>query len=348
MPPVQPTTPAPTAPSVEAPPTTPASATSEAPAAPSPEEAQRQAEQERLAQDFAQLERDHEAELARLTPELRAQVTKLVEQSGATLRTALKAALAGPHRRPGHAERDGQRHPVETLEFLGIQPHHQVLEYGPGGGWYTELLAPVLSKRGKLSVTLTDPNGSREQRATLYGKRTSLVLDALPEAYAKVERVVVNPTSPVLSTPDATLDHVLLFRGAHGMVNAGTLDAWLAEFHRTLKPKGTLGIEQHRAAPGADIAVTSKQGYLPEAFVIEQVEKAGFKLAAKSEVNANPRDTKDYADGVWALPPSLRGGETDKAKYVAIGESDRMTLKFIKVAAPSAVKQSGNASSEAL
>lgn len=297
---------------------------------PTPEELERQAKLEQLARDFGALEQDNAAELARLTPEVRAQVTELVEKSSQHIRVALAKALAGPQRRPGHAERDSQRHPVETLEFLGLQTNQKVLEYGPGEGWYTELLAPVLAKRGKLFVTLTDPNGSREDRPTYYGKRTQLALDSLPEAYANVERVLFSPAQPSLAIPDATLDTVLLFRGAHGMFNAGTLDAWLAEFNRTLKPKGVLGIEQHRAAPGADPAVTSKQGYLPEAFVIEQVEKAGFKLVKKSEINANPKDTKDYADGVWALPPTLKGGETDKGKYVAIGESDRMTLKFVK------------------
>jgi predicted methyltransferase len=304
------------------------------PPAPTPEELKLRAEREQLAAEFAALEQENSAELARLTPEVRAEVKTLVEKSGPGLRSALTAALKGPQRRPGHAERDGQRHPLETLTFLGVQPNHHVLEYGPGEGWYTELLAPVLSTRGKLFVTLTDPDGSQEQRMTLYGKRTQLALASLPEAYSNVERVVLSPPAATLAIADNTLDSVLLFRGAHGMVNAGTFEAWLTEFNRTIKPKGILGIEQHRAIAGSDPALTSKQGYLPEAFVIEQVEKAGFKLVKKSEINANPKDTKDYADGVWALPPSLRGGETDKAKYVAIGESDRMTLKFAKVAKP--------------
>ncbi len=218
--------------------------------------------------------------------------------------------------------------------FLGIRTTDKVLEFGPGEGWYTELLAPVLSKRGKLFVTLTDPNGSQQERSTLYGKRTQLALDSLPEAYGAVERVILSPASPALTIPNDTLDVVLLFRGAHGMFNAGTLETWLLEFNRALKPKGILGIEQHRAALGTDPAVTAKQGYLPEAFVIEQVEKAGFKLVKKSEVNANPRDTKDYANGVWALPPTLRGGDVEREKYSAIGESDRMTLEFRKVTKP--------------
>src|SRR5690606_20890769 len=200
-------------------------------------------------------------------------------------------------------------------------------------------LAPALAKRGKLFVTLADPNGPTTERATLYAKRTQLKLDSLPEAYGGVQRIVIDPKHPgVTSLPDESLDVVLSFRGAHGMVNGGSLEAWLSEFHRVLKPKGILGIEQHRAAAGADPVASAKGGYLPEAFVIEQLQNAGFKLAAKSEINANPKDTKDHPKGVWSLPPSLGDGETDRDKYIAIGESDRMTLKFIKSAKPAAPK----------
>jgi predicted methyltransferase len=121
-------------------------------------------------------------------------------------------------------------------------------------------------------------------------------------------------------------------RELHGIVNAGKLDEWLASIHTTLKPNGVLGIEEHRAPANADPIESSKKGYLPEKWVIEKIEAAGFKLAGKSEINANPKDTKDYPDGVWTLPPSFRNGEKDHDKYAAIGESDRMTLKFTKVA----------------
>jgi predicted methyltransferase len=119
-------------------------------------------------------------------------------------------------------------------------------------------------------------------------------------------------------------------REVHGWVNGGTLDAWLGEIHKALKPGGVLGIEEHRAKPDADPVEAAKKGYVPEKWLIEHVEAAGFKLGGKSEINANAKDTKDYADGVWALPPSLQGGDKDREKYVAIGESDRMTLKFVK------------------
>jgi predicted methyltransferase len=299
-------------------------------AAPSAEDVEKQKAQAQLEQDYAELEKQHAAELARLTPEVRGQVKALTDARYSGIKSALKAALKGPQRRPGHADRDAQRHPVETLSFLGVQPNHKVLEHGPGEGWYTELLAPALAQSGKLFVSFINPNGPREERATFYGKRTQLLLDALPEAYSKVEPVTFDPKTPKLSLPDESLDVVLVFRGMHGMHNNGALDSWLSEFHRALKTRGVLGVEQHRAAPGSDPAVTSKQGYLPEAFVIETVEKAGFKLLAKSEVNANPKDTKDHPSGVWSLPPTLRGGDQDRAKFEAIGESDRMTLKFVK------------------
>ncbi|HWO13743.1 MAG TPA: hypothetical protein VNN80_29775, partial [Polyangiaceae bacterium] len=175
----------------------------------------------------------------------------------------------------------------------------------------------------------SDPNGPADQRSTLSGERTKLFLESAPELYGKVETVVIDGKSPSLPQ-EGNLDLVLLTRELHGMVNGGSLDAWLKEFHDALKPKGTLAIEQHRAKPDAVAEESSKKGYLPEKWVIEKVEAAGFKLAGKSEINANPKDTKDYPDGVWTLPPSFRLGDTDREKYAAIGESDRMTLKFTK------------------
>lgn len=300
---------------------------------PSPEELKKAEEKRKLDADFAKLEAERQAELTRLTPELKKSSQAVADKQYPNLRAAITAALAGPHREPESAARDAQRHPLETLEAFGIKPNQSVLEYGPGEGWYTELLAPALAKSGKLFVTLTDPNGSKEQRSTLYGLRTKYFLDKLPEVYGKVQPLLVDSKAPKLAL-DGQLDAVLLMRGAHGMYNNKVLGAWLFEFHRALKPKGVLGIEQHRAAPGANADETSKHGYLPEAFVIEQVQAAGFKLASKSEVNANPKDTKDYPEGVWSLPPSLREGDKNRDKYLAIGESDRMTLKFVKVEAP--------------
>jgi predicted methyltransferase len=312
------------------PPPAPAASAAPAPAAPSPAEQKKAAEQKQLEQDFAQLETEQRAEQERLTPEVRKASQALAAKSFPSTKAAVSAVLASPHRKPGNSARDATRHPQEMIELFGLKPNQTVLEYGPGEGWYTELLAPLLAKSGKLYVTETDPFGPRDSRSTWLGLRTKYFLDKLPELYGKVEPVMVDPKNPKLSL-DGKLDAVLLFRGLHGMNNNKQLEPWLAEFHRALKPKGILAIEQHRAAPGQSAADTSPHGYLPEAFVIEKIEAAGFKLVARSEINANPKDTKDYPEGVWSLPPTLRGGNKDRERYLAIGESDRMTLKFEKV-----------------
>lgn len=302
------------------------------PAEPTEEEKQKAEALEAIEADRAKLRPADEAETARWTPELRAEAKKLTEKSYANGKAAIQAAAASKTRKPAHAERDKYRHPVETLEFFGLKPTMTVLEYGPGEGWYTELLAPSLASKGKLLVTNGDPSGPPEQRGTFYAERVKLFLDRVPELYGKVETITVDPKAPNVGV-EGTVDLAMIMRGVRGMVNAGTLDAWLATIHKSLKPNGVLGVEEHRAAADADPAESAKKGYLPEKWVIEKIEAAGFKLAGKSEINANPKDTKDHPNGVWTLPPTLQLGEQDRDKYVAIGESDRMTLKFTKVAA---------------
>jgi predicted methyltransferase len=302
-----------------------------APAAPEPtEEEKKKAEElKKLEEDRAKLKADNEKELARWTPELRAEAKAVAEKDYTTGKAAIKAALAGKYRAPGNSDRDAARHPVETLEFFGFKPTYTVLEFGPGGGWFTELLAPALAKKGKLIITGSDPNGPADQRSTLNGERQKLFLERSPELYGKVEMAYISNETPDLKL-DGTVDLIVCTRELHGMVGRGTLDAWLKEFHDALKTKGTLGIEQHRAKADAVPEESAKKGYLPEKWLIEKVEAAGFKLAGKSEINANPKDTKDYEKGVWTLPPNFAAGETDREKYAAIGESDRMTLKFTK------------------
>jgi predicted methyltransferase len=300
------------------------------PVAPSAEQLAASKQRTELENEHAKMRAEHELEVARFTPEIHAQAQALADKKYASTRAGLAQILKSAHRKPKSAPRDAQRHPTETLEFLGVTPKQTVLEYGPGEGWYTELLAPLLAKEGKLIATSADPNGPIEQRGTLYGQTFKLFLETSPEAYGKVETAVVNGADPAL--PAGTqVDTVLVFRGLHGMVNQGNLGKWLAVFHGALKDKGVLGIEQHRAKPDAVASESSKQGYLPEAWVIAEIEKAGFKLQKKSEINANPKDTKDYPDGVWDLPPSFRKGDVDHDKYATIGESDRMTLRFVKV-----------------
>lgn len=303
------------------------------PAEPTPEEKKKAEALKELEKDRAKMKADNEAEKARWTPELKKEAQALADKSYASGKEAIKAAATSKVRKPGHADRDKYRHPVETLDFFGFKPTMTVLEYGPGEGWYTELLAPALAKKGKLVVTNGDPNGPPEERSTFYAERVKLLLDGSPELYGKVETVTVDAKAPKIAGKDGQLDMAIVMRSLHGMVNAGKLDEWLAAIHASLKPNGVLGIEQHRGPADSKAEETAKNGYLPEKWVIEKVEAAGFKLAGKSEINANPKDTKDYPDGVWALPPTLKHGDKDKEKYTSIGESDRMTLKFTKVAA---------------
>jgi predicted methyltransferase len=262
-------------------------------------------------------------------------------------RAAIAAAMGGSHRSPGAQDRDKYRHPAETLSFFGFAPTMTVLDIGPGTGYYTELLAPALAKDGLYIATntqppITAPKPSPHHWTPWEGVRFDELLRAAPDLYGKVQVVRVDYEAPKLDL-DARVDLVLLMREVHMMNNWGTLDAWLREIHRALKPNGVLGVEEHRAAPGADAAESTKKGYLPEAWVIAKFQAAGFALAGKSEINANPSDTKDHPGGVWALPPAFElgpdyspEGASDRAKFGAIGESDRMTLKFVRVAAGTA------------
>jgi predicted methyltransferase len=330
---------APTAPLTDPPAATPGDATPPAggePAAPalSAEDAKKQEEAEKLQKELAEAEKAGALEKTRLgTDEMKKNAAALSGGVYGSTAAALQAAMKSPHRQSGHPDRDAFRHPAETLQFFGLRQNQTVLEIGPGEGWYTELLAPTLAKSGKLYVTNGDPTGPRTERSTFYAIRTKLFLDASPELYGKVEPVLAKAPEVDLGL-DGKIDLVLLIRGMHGMANRGHLEPWLAEIHDALKPGATLGIVQHRAAEGADPKVTGKQGYLPEKWVIEQVTAAGFKLAGKSEINANPKDTRDHPEGVWSLPPTLREGDKNRDKYVGIGESDRMTLKFTKVQKP--------------
>jgi predicted methyltransferase len=247
---------------------------------------------------------------------------------------ALAAAVAGPQRTPAYVARDRWRHPAETLQFLGLRPDQQVLELAPGGGWYTEILAPYLREHGRLYVAhyaldANDPVPERQQSRRAFEAK----LAASPDVY---DRVVVG-TLPVSAFTDLRfdrpLDAVLTFRNLHNWVEDGHLAERLKLFYSVLKPGGVLGVEEHRAAPGTPLRQQIATGYLTEAFVIEQARAAGFQLAGRSEVNANPSDTKDHPQGVWSLLPTLRGAPAsspERERALAIGESDRMTLRFVK------------------
>lgn len=247
----------------------------------------------------------------------------------------LASVLASPHR-GDNATRDAARHPQETLEFFGVERNMTVVELWPGGGWYTEILGPYLRDEGKLIVTNMPTDHER------YGKSAQKFADKLkasPEIFGDVT-IVQAPTAPDQSfelAPEGTVDVVLTFRNSHGWFNNGMTELIYGAAFRALKPGGIFGIVQHRAAEGAKPEDTAKQGYLPEAQVIAAAQAVGFELVEKSEINANPKDTKDHPAGVWSLPPNLSGAEDgkeqtedEKAKFTAIGESDRMTLKFKK------------------
>jgi predicted methyltransferase len=256
------------------------------------------------------------------------------------------SVLAMPHRTAENKERDAARHPAETLAFFEVKPTSTVVELWPGGGWYTEILAPYLKDNGKLIVTIFDPAGPKEYYGTEQSKKLlerlaadKAVLGDVATATVKQD-VQLGPDGKVAKTvvqpfelaPAGTVDVVLTFRNSHGWYRSDSIGAVYASAFAALKPGGIFGVEQHRAKADADPNATAEGGYLPESTVIEAAQAAGFELVEKSEINANPKDTKDHPDGVWSLPPSLSGKDKEKDKFMAIGESDRMTLKFKKPA----------------
>jgi predicted methyltransferase len=239
----------------------------------------------------------------------------------------IRWAMAGGHRSDRARARDGARHPVETLAFFGLKDDMTVVELWAGSGWYTDLLAPVLHDKGKLRVTSFDnPKGELKDQADKLDQK----LAHAPAIYGKVEVLRLTPPDKLALGPDGSADLVLTFRNFHNWMQDGIEDKVLAAAFKVLKPGGTLGVVEHRAHAGTDPKLAKDSGYVPEEFVVKMVEAAGFKLAAKAEINANPKDTKDHPGGVWSLPPSLMHGEKDADIYKAIGESDRMTLKFTK------------------
>jgi predicted methyltransferase len=237
---------------------------------------------------------------------------------------SLDAAIAGAHRPAADRARDQYRHPRETLTFFGVQPGQTVIELSPGGGWFTSILAPLLHDSGSLVCAVPAATGPRAQ----YHRRFRDFLATRPDLYGNVRVTVLEPPATIELGPDASADAVLTFRNLHGWINDHGAEQVFAAVFRVLKPGGVFGIEEHRASAGADPAASSRNGYVPEAYVIQLATAAGLVLDERSEINANPRDTKDYPEGVWSLPPTLRQGETDRARYLAIGESDRMTLRF--------------------
>lgn len=244
---------------------------------------------------------------------------------------ALDKILVGAHRSEANRARDVYRHPKETLAFFGIKPESKVVEIFPGGGWYTEVLAPYVRDRGLYVAAF--PASSTKGLQNFKDK-----LASQPAMYDKAAIMPLGMSAALDIRPAGGADVVVTFRNVHNWIKIGVkpedsiVDAFFRSFFAALKPGGVLGVVEHRAKPGTTLEESVKSGYMTEAYVIERATAAGFKLDAKSEINANPQDTKDYKDGVWTLPPVLAKGEADRAKYLAIGESDRMTLRFVKPA----------------
>lgn len=241
--------------------------------------------------------------------------------------TALAEAIASEHRTAAFVARDQYRHPLQTLNFFEVAPDMTVVEIWPGAGWYTEVLAPYL--KAGVYYAAHFPSGQApyyEQSVQKYQQK----LAADPDTYGAVQVRVFDPANGLLDVPAATADRVLTFRNVHNWLRSGSEQKAFELFFNALKPGGILGVVEHRAKPGADLERMRESGYVTEAYVIELAEKAGFVLDGRSEVNANAKDTADHPKGVWTLPPSLRLQEQDQDKYRAIGESDRMTLRFKK------------------
>jgi predicted methyltransferase len=246
----------------------------------------------------------------------------------------MAAILAGEHRSPENKARDQYRHPAETLAFFGLRPDSTVVEIWPGSGWYTEIIAPYVREQGRFIAAGFDPESDVEfirKGVAMFRAK----LDANPELYDRVETTVLMPPDKLEMAAPESVDLILTFRSLHNWMENGDEDAVIAAMYKALKPGGVVGVEEHRGTGTGPQDPQAKTGYVNQDYAIGLFEKAGFVLDGTSEVNANPADTKDYPDGVWTLPPTLRKGDENRDIYMAIGESDRFTLRFRKPLTPS-------------
>jgi predicted methyltransferase len=255
----------------------------------------------------------------------------LAQKAPADVAAKIEAAATGAHRSDANKARNQYRHPVETLTFFGLAPGMTVVEISPGGGWYTEILAPVLKDKGRYIAAHNNPMGSpggQRQRTAFLEK-----VQASPDVYGKVAVTSFGKGIEGNIAAPGSADMVLTFRNVHNWMGAGFAPEAFRAFHAALKPGGILGIVEHRLPEDRpDTDDSRRSGYVKVSEVVRMAEAAGFRLAGQSEVNANPKDTADHPKGVWTLPPNFAMGDTDREKYAAIGESDRMTLKFVKPA----------------
>ncbi len=242
--------------------------------------------------------------------------------------STLAQLLKAPYRTHANVVRDIHRHPIETLAFFGVRDNSTVVEILPGSrGYYLEILAPYLNTRGVYIAANRDELAAPQYLADHQKFLGRLKED--PEVFAKVKVTKFNADRHEIA-PAGSADFVLTFRNLHNWIERNEIDGALRAFHKALKPGGVLGVVDHRGRTDLSQEAQMKFGYVREDVAIKQMEKAGFKLAGTSQVNNNPKDTKDYPDGVWTLPPSFRLGDKDRAKYQAIGESDRFTHRYVK------------------
>lgn len=244
---------------------------------------------------------------------------------------ALDAVLRGAWRDPKNVARDPYRHPGQTLSFFGVAPQHTVVEITPGSGWYAEILAPYLRDGGQYVAAVVDPMAVEAGKSRDYQQKGKTALEAKfaagPAQYDKAKIVGYDPKAPVFGAAGSA-DAVLTFRNVHNWRMDGLAEGMFKGFFDVLKPGGTLGVVEHRAK--ADVPADDKSGYVGQAQIVAMAEAAGFRLDGQSEINANPKDDTDHPNGVWTLPPVNRHDAEDDAMYKAIGESDRMTLRFRK------------------
>ncbi len=238
---------------------------------------------------------------------------------------ALLAAIASPSRSQDNVARDRYRHPAAVLAFVGLRDDATVLEIEPGRGYWTEILAPYLRARGRYIAALPPPTGAE---SAAMARRFTELLRRDPALYGGVALTSLGGKAPL--APPESIDLVLSFRNLHDWMADGTATARLRAIQMVLKPGGALGIEDHRAPTTQPQDPKARSGYVREDYARALIESVGFKLAAVSQVGDNPHDTKNYPKGVWTLPPTLALGGIDRAKYLAIGESDRWTMKFVK------------------
>ena len=243
--------------------------------------------------------------------------------------TSLQRAIAGNQRSAEHKARDKYRHPQQTLEFFDVRENMTVVEIWPGEGWYTEILAPYLKDKGKLYAA----HFSADAKNPYFNKTLKNFVKKLheqPKIYGKVELTELQPPESLQIAPDGSADRVLTFRNVHNWMKDDQAAAVFNAMYKALKPGGILGIVEHRNSSRKPQDVKAVSGYVSEDYVIALARNAGFEFLGKSEINANSKDTKDYPEGVWTLPPTLKLKDKYRKKYLAIGESDRMTIKFIK------------------